>query len=456
MSNKIQTIYTCTKCDAQFSKWNGRCLECGGWGTLQKEIVNKDEKVKKDIAESAGEAKIVRLQDIAVDSKSGKMNRILTGIGEVDRVLGGGIVPGSLVLLTGEPGIGKSTIMAQITDSVARQTKVFYISGEESASQVRDRLVRLNCDISKINFIGETNAEAIIASIRKEKPALVIIDSIQTIYSSLVAADAGSINQIRATTVKFLEIAKNNDIAIILAGHITKDGAIAGPKSLEHIVDTVIYLETEARNDYRILRATKNRFGSVNELGIFEMTGEGFVEIKNPSSVFLDSHEGNISGSVISCTMEGTRPFLVEIQALVTKTVFGYPQRKSSGFDANRLQVLTSVISKRSKVNLMNQDVILNIVGGLKISEPAMDLAICAAIISSMSDVSIDNKTICIGEVGLGGEVRNVGKLKERLSEAKKLGFKKAIVPKVDIKIAGLKIQQVGSLEELVGLILNK
>lgn len=449
MSNKIQTIYTCANCDAQSNKWNGRCLECGAWGTLQKQTLTADAKEKKAVLDQVGEAKIIHLQDLEAGEKGG-MKRIMTGIGEVDRVLGGGIVPGSLILLTGEPGIGKSTIMAQITDSVARNNKVFYISGEESASQVRDRLVRLKCDIAKINFIGETNAEAIIASILKEKPVLVIIDSIQTIYSSLVSADAGSINQIRATTVKFLEVAKNNNISIILAGHITKDGAIAGPKSLEHIVDTVIYLESETKNDYRILRATKNRFGSVNELGIFEMTGDGFVEIKNPSSIFLDSHDGGISGSVISCIMEGTRPFLVEIQALVTKTVFGYPQRKASGFDSNRLQVLCSVISKRSRTNLMTQDVILNIVGGLKISEPAMDLAVCLAIISSMTDKVIDKKTIVIGEVGLGGEVRNVSKLKERLNEAKKLGFTKAVTPKAGVKVAGLVIREVGSLEELV------
>lgn len=452
MVNKIQTIYTCSNCDAQFTKWNGRCLECGAWGTLQKGMVSQNDKEKKEILDTIAEAKVTNLKEVKEDNRA-KNNRLTTGIGEVDRVLGGGIVRGSLVLLTGEPGIGKSTIMAQITDSIARNNKVFYVSGEESAAQVRDRLLRLNCDISKIDFIGETNTEAIIGAVLKEKPALVIIDSIQTVYSSLVAADAGSVNQIRATTVKFLEVAKNNDIAIVLAGHITKDGAVAGPKSLEHIVDTVVYLEAETKNDYRVLRATKNRFGSVNEIGIFEMTGGGFVEVKNPSSIFLDSHEGGISGSVVSCLMEGTRPFLVEIQALVTKTVFGYPQRKASGFDTNRLQVLCSVISKRTKANLMTQDVILNIVGGMKINEPAMDAAVCLSIISSLADKAIDKKTICIGEVGLGGEIRNVAKLKERLTEAKKLGFTSAIIPKANIKVAGLNIKQIGSLEELVGLI---
>jgi DNA repair protein RadA/Sms len=452
MVNKVKTIYTCANCDAQFTKWNGRCLECGSWGTLEKETVTQGEQAKKQVLDNVAEAKITNLREVK-ESNRALDNRLITGISEVDRVLGGGIVRGSLLLLTGEPGIGKSTIMAQITDSIARNNKVIYVSGEESAAQVRDRLLRLNCDISKIDFVGETNTEAIIASVLKEKPALVIIDSIQTVYSSLLDADAGSVNQIRATTVKFLEVAKNNDIAIILAGHITKDGAVAGPKSLEHIVDTVIYLEAEVKNDYRILRATKNRFGSVNEIGIFEMTGQGFQEMKNPSSIFLDSHEGGISGSVVSCLMEGTRPFLVEIQALVSKTVFGYPQRKASGFDANRLQVLCSVISKRSKANLMTQDVILNVVGGMKINEPAMDAAVCLAIISSLADKEIDKKTICIGELGLGGEIRNISKMKERLMEAKKLGFTRAIIPKSNVKISGLEIKQIGSLEGLVGLI---
>lgn len=446
-NNKIQTVYTCTNCDAQFTKWNGRCLECGAWGTLQKEVVSASAQEKKAVVELAGEAKILNLQAV---SGGTDMKRILTGIGEVDRVLGGGLVPGSLILLTGEPGIGKSTIMAQIADAVAKKQKVVYISGEESASQVRDRLVRLGCDIAKINFIGETKSEAIIAALHKDKPTLVIVDSIQTIYSSLIPADAGSVNQIRAVAVQFLELAKGQGVTVILAGHITKDGAIAGPKSLEHIVDTVIYLEAETKNDYRILRATKNRFGSVNELGIFEMTGNGFVEIKNPSSIFLDAQAVDNAGSVISCVMEGTRPFLVEIQALVTKTVFGYPQRKASGFDNNRLQVLCSVISKRTKINLMTHDVILNVVGGMKINEPALDLAVCLAIISSLHDKVVNKKTIVIGEVGLGGEVRNVGKLKERLNEAKKLGFTSALIPKTNTKMAGLTVRELKGIEELV------
>ncbi len=449
MSGKTKNVYICTNCGAQSIKWSGRCLECGGWGTLQLETVNTEEGKAGNI-NAAVPAQIIDLGKIADE----KLVRLKTGIEEFDRVLGGGIVPGSLVLLSGEPGIGKSTIVAQVADKIGLNGKgqVFYVSGEESAAQVKARLDRLNCGLENIKFISETEADKICAALVKEKPALAIIDSIQTVYCPEIASEAGGLSQIRAAAVKFLEVAKKDGVAILLIGHITKDGQIAGPKSLEHIVDTVIYLEADTTNDYRVLRAMKNRFGSVNELGIFEMTGAGFKEIVNPSLVFVETGLENISGSVLSAVMEGTRPFIVNVQALATKTVFGYPQRRASGFDLNRLQVLAAVLTKKAKINLMAEDVVLNIVGGLKLNDPAMDLAVCLAIISSLLNKVIDNKTIVLGEVGLGGEVRSVPKLAERLKEAEKLGFTRAIIP--DAKVSGgkMKLTKVKSVSELLSV----
>lgn len=438
MSKQIKDIFSCSNCDAQFPKWSGRCLECGAWGTLSAGIIDaKDE--KKSAAKKLGVAGIIDLSSIT----SSSLERWKTDIGEIDRVLGGGIVPGSLVLLSGEPGIGKSTLVAQIAGALAskknKPCQAIYVSGEESAAQVKARLDRLPGGAGQLKFISETSVEKITAAAILSKPNILIIDSIQTVYSSLIPAEAGGITQIRAAAVKFLELAKEHGIAVMLIGHITKDGQIAGPKSLEHIVDTVLYLENESNQNYCLLRAAKNRFGSVNELGVLEMTGGGFVEVANPSLVFIDSTVQDISGSAIGCVLEGTRPFLVDMQALVTKTVFGYPQRKASGFDLNRLQVLSAVISKRTKINLTSQDIILNVVGGLKISDPALDLAACAAIIASQLNKNIDRQTMVLGEVGLGAEVRNVSKLEQRLQEAARLGFKRVIIPKNrPLKLSGL------------------
>lgn len=445
MSN-LKTIFTCSNCDAQFPKWSGRCLECGSWGTLSESLQDKKEESKKDTISKIGSADLIDLKK--VDTLN--LQRLATNISEVDRVLGGGFVPGSLILLSGEPGIGKSTLVAQIADALSKDHLVIYVSGEESAAQVKGRLERLNCSLDNLRFIGETNIEKIISSVLKAKPDLVIVDSIQTVYSSLIPSEAGSLNQIRAGAVKFLEVAKEHDISVILIGHITKDGQVAGPKSLEHIVDTVLYLEAETNNNYCLLRASKNRFGSINELGILEMTSLGFKEVLNPSLIFIDAAHVELAGSVIGCVVEGTRPFLVDIQSLVSKTVFGYPQRKTSGFDLNRLQVLSAVLSKRTKVNLTSQDIILNIVGGLRLNDPALDLAVCAAIISSGLNKNFDRHAIVIGEVGLGGEIRAVSKIEQRLAEAEKLGFTQAIIPNVEVKTKKIKVTKLKNLAELV------
>jgi len=448
MSAGIKTIFICSNCDAQFPKWSGRCLECGSWGTLNSGVTDAKSE-KKEAAKKLGGATVLDFNSIPDTA----LARQRTGSEEIDRVLGGGLVPGSLILLSGEPGIGKSTLAAQIAGGLGNKIMTIYVSGEESAGQVKSRLQRLNTDFSQLKFVSETNAEKICSTALKLKPDIVIIDSIQTVYSALIPAEAGSVSQIRAAAVKFLELSKENNIAVILIGHITKDGQVAGPKSLEHIVDTVLYLENENTNNYCLLRATKNRFGSVNELGVLEMTGTGFKEVKNPSRIFLDSGSANISGSAIGCVLEGTRPFMVDLQALVTKTVFGYPQRKTSGFDLNRLQVLSSVITKRTKINLTTQDIILNVVGGLRISDPALDLAACAAIISSSLNKTWGRRTVALGEVGLGAEVRNVFKLEMRLKEAERLGFEAAVIPDVEVKGSKLRLMKIKNLDELAEII---
>ncbi|OGF31311.1 DNA repair protein RadA [Candidatus Falkowbacteria bacterium RIFCSPLOWO2_12_FULL_45_13] len=469
MLNKVQTIYVCSNCGAQFPKWSGRCLECGGWGTLRTETVNLK---AADKAAAVSPAELVDLKKL---DQPGEFNRRATGIQELDRVLGDGLVAGSLILLGGEPGIGKSTLVAQIAACLSdlpagrqgRQAangpdgEVIYVSGEESASQIKNRFNRLMIPTEKIKFLSETNAEKIIATANQLKPVLVIIDSIQTIYSSIIAGEAGSLNQIRGATVSFLETAKQKNIAIILIGHITKDGGLAGPKTLEHIVDTVLYLESETNHDYKILRASKNRFGPTNEIGIFEMTARGFKEVSNPSLIFMEKNQ-NISGSVISSAIKGTRPFLIEVQALVTKTAFGYPQRKASGFDLNRLMVLVAVLTKRANLNLTNQDVILNVVGGLKLDDPGLDLAVCLAMASSLLNQIVKNNLVVLGEVGLGGEIRPVIKLEQKLKEAERLGFEKAIIPENIGAVSELslpkkiKLIQMKNVQEIIGYLVKK
>lgn len=438
-----KTIYTCTACDAQFPKWLGRCTECSSWGTLS---LTTEERTKEK-RNMISPAEVVRLADVEIGKD---FQRLQTGINEIDRVFGGGIVTGSLTLLAGEPGIGKSTLVAQIANGLGSKHPIIYVSGEESLGQVKLRLERLGCNLKNFNFINATDIEKVLSAVEAQTPDLVIIDSIQTIHTSLLPQEAGSINQIRAVAVRCLEVAKRRNIAFITIGHITKDGTIAGPKSLEHIVDTVLYLEQETARGYQLLRASKNRFGSTNEIGVFEMTQKGFKEIINPSAIFLDETVSRSSGSATSCIIEGTRPFLVEVQALVTKTIFGYPQRKTSGFDLNRLQVLSAVINKRTKFNVTTQDIILNSVGGIKITDTGLDLAVVGAILSSLLDKPLDKQMLILGEVGLGGEIRLINQLASRLKEGQKMGFKKIIAPPSDQKTASSGLKTVKNLEEAI------
>ncbi len=432
MKNNSNTIFVCSKCDAQFTKWTGRCLECGAWGSLVENVKCQMSNVKNI---KAPVSKILNFNEI-----TGKdFKRIRTGIGELDQVLGGGIVPGSLILLGGEPGIGKSTLVAQIATQVAGDKKklhnfskhasTLYISGEESAEQIKMRLDRLGLEAKSLQFLGETNIETICATIEKTKPILTIIDSIQTMATSELPSEAGSINQVRACTVKLLEVAKKNNVPIFIIGHVTKEGQVAGPKTLEHLVDTVLYLEGERFHAYRLLRTVKNRFGRTDEVGIFEMTSSGLVEVKNPSTIFLGEREENIAGSTVTCVVEGSRPLLVEIQALVSRTYFGYPQRRSSGFDLNRLQLLLAVLGKRASINLGTHDVHLNVAGGYKIAEPACDLAAALAIASAFKNKPLPKEMVVFGEIGLGGEVRTTTQTEKRISEAEKMGFCETLMP---------------------------
>ncbi len=438
---KFQTIYTCSNCDAQTLKWQGKCTECGKWGTLE-QTTNTTE-AKKEI--NANPGKIISFDKI----KSEDVKRIKTKIKEFDMVLGGGIVPGSLTLIGGEPGVGKSTLVMQISGSINNS---LYVSGEESAGQVKMRLNRLGIMGNKIKFSSDTEVEKICAIIEKIKPNLAIIDSIQTISSMEINNETGSIAQIRAVTVKLLEVAKKSNVPIFIIGHITKDGQVAGPKTLEHLVDTVAYLEGEEKNDFRILRAKKNRFGATSEIGVFEMKNSGLHEINNPSGIFLEEKERGIPGTAISSILEGTRTFLIEVQALSNKTTFGYPQRRAFGFDLNRLQILSAVLTRRANINLVNQDINLNIVGGMKIKEPALDLAVCLAVVSAYKNKPLPNNLVAVGEIGLGGEIRKINKLDQRIKEAKALGFDNVIVPSLinNKKISGINLISVKTLKEAI------
>jgi DNA repair protein RadA/Sms len=418
--NRIKFI--CSNCGYESLRWVGKCPSCDSWNSFSEEIV-EDTKTKRTKALRKSEVHELDFSETKIE------NRLPTNINEFDRVLGGGLIPGSVILIGGDPGIGKSTLVLQAADKI--EGKVLYVSGEESINQLSLRAKRLSIKSKSILLLAETDLSNILDSIKEQSPEIIIIDSIQTMSHPDFENAPGTVTQIRECTVRLMETAKSTGCSIFIVGHVTKEGYIAGPKVLEHIVDTVLQFEGEKNYSYRILRGQKNRFGSTNEIGIFEMHEEGLVEVKNPSEIFLNERADNITGSTITSSMEGTRPILLEVQALVTPSHYGNPQRVATGFDYRRLSILLAVLEKRSKLRLSSANVFLNMAGGIKIDEPAVDLAVCCAIASSLMDKPANNTTVLIGEVGLGGEIRGVGHLDKRIQEAEKLGFQKVMVPKI-------------------------
>jgi DNA repair protein RadA/Sms len=420
---QTKSIYICQKCGAQSPKWMGKCTTCGEWNTLVEEVVSKKTSTSKLSVQIAGN-KPLTLENV----KTIKNQRISVGIDEFNRVLGGGIVPGSLILLGGDPGIGKSTLALQMALGLTDR-KILYTSGEESLQQIKLRAERLNLTNNNCYFLSETSLEHLIAQTEQVAPDLLIIDSIQTISTETIESSPGSVSQVRECTSAILKFAKKNDVAVILIGHITKEGSLAGPKILEHMVDTVLQFEGDTNYMFRILRSNKNRFGSTNELGIFEMRSNGLREVTNPSEQLISKVNEDVSGTAIAATIEGVRPILIEIQALVSSAAYGTPQRSSTGFDLRRLNMLLAVLEKRAGFKLIQKDVFLNIAGGLKISDPATDLAVICSILSSNIDVAINHKICFAGEVGLTGEIRAVSRIEQRIAEAEKLGFSKIFIP---------------------------
>ena len=437
-NGKLKTIFVCSNCGETSPRWMGRCPSCGEWNSMTEDVVMTETKSaaasKKAVAvRQTGVTSLVasRLSDISTDEEK---SRIITGISELDRVLGGGIVLGSVVLLGGEPGAGKSTLLLQLCGAISSQYSVLYVTGEESTRQIKLRANRLHIAQENISLVAETEIDEICGLIEQMRPELVVIDSIQTMHCGDVSSSAGSVSQVKECSARLLAVAKSCEIPTFIVGHVNKDGAIAGPKVMEHIVDTVLYFEGDKTLPYRVLRGVKNRYGSTNEIGMFDMTGTGLTEIENPSQMLLDGRPLGISGNCVACTMEGTRPILSEIQALVTKSGFGTPRRAASGFDFNRTNLLVAVLEKRAGYFFGNLDVYINIVGGLDLDETACDLAVCLAMVSSLMDKAIGDKTVAIGEVGLAGEVRSVTFLENRLHEAQRIGFTRAIVPKHSLK----------------------
>jgi DNA repair protein RadA/Sms len=446
---KTATLFICAKCDAQSPKWSGQCFECGAWGTMEAGIGETERR-------RGGEAKVKAppVEKFSGIRASSDM-RTSTGMAEVDRVFGGGITPGSVTLIGGEPGIGKSTLALMVSASLAATGKnVVYLSGEESSGQIKMRADRLGIPQDRLFYLGETELGRILAALEHERPALAVIDSIQTVQSADVPSEAGAVNQIRYVTSKLVNFAKASDVPLLIIGHVTKDGHVAGPKTLEHLVDTVLSFEGERSHPLRVLRGLKNRFGSTDETGMFSMDEAGLKEVKNPSAYLLDERQGGVPGSVISCTVEGSRPILVEIQALVQKASFGYPTRRATGIDSARLDMLIAVLGRRGGIDLSAHDVYVNVVGGLKLREPAADLAVIAALASAAEGAVIPDGTAVWGEVGLGGEVRAVVSGDRRVSEAASLGIKMILtaLPRSGTrkKPDGLIVQDIRTVREAV------
>lgn len=456
---KIKTTYFCQSCGQQSAKWLGRCPACGEWNTFVEELVQKDEPEKGNWRVGAGAGVKVAAKPKALHAINyEEQPRMVTVDGELNRVLGGGIVPGSLVLIGGEPGIGKSTLMLQIAMTLPG-LRVLYVSGEESEHQIKMRAERLDAPTSGMpptdcHVMTETSTQNIFRTVEHFEPEILIIDSIQTMQSSLVESGAGSVSQVRECTAEFMKYAKESGVPVFMIGHITKEGTIAGPKVLEHMVDTVLSFEGDRHTTYRILRTTKNRFGSTSELGIYEMLGSGLRQVTNPSEILISQRDEILSGVAIGSMLEGNRPLMIEIQALVGVSTYGTPQRSSTGYDNKRLQMLLAVLEKRGGFRLGQQDVFLNIAGGLKVEDPAIDLAVCASIVSSYEDIAIPSTVAFAAEVGLGGEVRAVSRIEQRIAEAQKLGFKEIFVSKYNLKGIEadqykIKIRPVAKLDEV-------
>ncbi len=437
---KSTKIFVCSNCGNKTPRWQGKCPNCGEWNTLEEkaQISNSQHSISRPLSP-------VDLGDVDISDR----RRITSGIGEFDEVVGGGMVPGSLVLLGGDPGIGKSTLALQLSMTLKN---VLYVSGEESVNQIKYRAHRIN-QSQGLQVLAETDLESVLSTIEASHPEVVVIDSVQTMYSEAASGVAGGVSQVTYAVQRIMRLAKQLHISFIIIGHVTKEGYLAGPKTLEHMVDTVLYLEGERFASFRILRCVKNRFGTTNEVGVFEMVKEGLMEVKNPSQLFLGDGEVKASGNVVTSVLEGSRALLLEIQALTSVTNFGYPKRTTAGFDANRLQLLTAILSKRAGVNVNNQDIYVNVVGGIKITEPSADLAVAMAIVSSIKDIVID-ATVVIGELGLSGEVRYIPNLEKRIKEAEKLGFKRIICPKIKLS-AKFKAEIIGvkSLAEAISQI---
>jgi DNA repair protein RadA/Sms len=454
---KAKTIYSCTECGASEPKWQGQCPGCMSWNTLVESIEESSTSSNRYANKFEGLASSSQLQKIS-SIKAAEIERIPTGISEFDRVLGGGLVEGGVVLIGGDPGIGKSTLLLQVLCHLGKAAQAIYVSGEESPQQIAMRAKRLGLDASEVELLAEINLEKILATLQTHKPNIAVIDSIQTVYSEALQSAPGSVAQVRECSAQLTRLAKQLGITVILVGHVTKEGTLAGPRVLEHIVDTVLYFEGDQNSAFRLIRAFKNRFGAVNELGVFAMTEHGLREVANPSALFLSHHEGQVAGSCITVTMEGTRPLLIEIQALVDESHAPSPKRLATGLEQNRLAMLLAVLNRHAGIPCFDQDVFINAVGGVKIAEPAVDLAVILSIVSSLKNKPLDNKLIVFGEVGLAGEVRAVQGGQMRLKEAAKLGFTKAIVPKANApktKIAGLEVIAVERLEQALNQLRN-
>lgn len=440
---KAKTLYRCSECGYETAKWLGKCPSCGEWNTME-EVAREmaapyGGKVKP--AAQVDLSRIVELRDIRETVTA----RIQTGIGELDRVLGGGIVPGSVVLAGGEPGIGKSTLFLQMADRLAQEREVLYVSGEESAEQVAMRFSRLGLT-SHMQFMAETQAELILAAAEQKHPEILIVDSIQTIYHAEVASASGSVSQVRECAAALARFAKKSNTAVFIIGHVTKEGNIAGPRVLEHLVDTVLYFEGEAQSAFRILRAVKNRFGSTNEIGVFDMKAEGMQEVKNPSAIMLSGRMKGMPGSCVYCALEGTRPVLIEVEALVSETSFGTPRRMTAGADYNRVSLIIAVLEKKIGLKMYNQDIFVNVGGGMRIGDTSLDLAIAASIVSSFRNRAIRQGTVLFGEIGLTGEIRHISQAEKRALEAERMGMERVILPhsnaggiRTDAEIIGVK-----------------